>query len=152
MSEAFSRLLDEIAREISPRDESRNKAVTPAGPVSRRIPTFEGVYVISVAARIVEMHPNTLRKYDREGLVRPSRSEGRQRLYSDTDVQRLQVVRTLAEKYNLNIDGVKLVLDLVELMSGVADILETGPDVSGARTARVASSELRRALRQLGAG
>jgi MerR family transcriptional regulator/heat shock protein HspR len=107
--------------------------------------------VISVAARIVEMHPNTLRKYDREGLVSPSRSEGRQRLYSDIDVRHLRVVRTLADKYNLNIDGVKLVLDLVQLMSGVAEILETSPDVSATRTARAASSELRRVLGKLGA-
>jgi DNA-binding transcriptional MerR regulator len=151
LSDAFSRLMDEMVQDVVPRDDPRRNAPGIQAPASRRIPVFEGVYVISVAARIVEMHPNTLRKYDREGLVSPLRSEGRQRLYSDVDVRRLRVVRTLADKYNLNIDGVKLVLDLVQLMSGVAEILETSPDVSATRTARAASSELRRVLGKLGA-
>ena len=151
LSDAFSRLMDEMVQGIVPRGQAGITAADAEAQIPRRIPVFEGVYVISVAARIVEMHPNTLRKYDREGLVSPSRSEGRQRLYSDIDVKRLQVVRTLAEKYNLNIDGVKLVLDLVQLMSGVAEILESSPDVAATRTARVASSELRRVLGELGA-
>ncbi|MDA0232854.1 MAG: MerR family transcriptional regulator [Chloroflexi bacterium] len=112
---------------------------------------YEAVYVISVAARLVAMHPNTLRKYDKEGLVSPSRSEGRQRLYSDTDVQRLQIVRTLAERYGINLNGVRLVMDLVRLITGVVNLLENSEELEGKATAEVAARELRRLLASLGA-
>ena len=112
---------------------------------------YEAVYVISVAARLVAMHPNTLRKYDREGLVSPSRSEGRQRLYSDTDVQRLQIVRTLAERYGINLNGVRLVMDLVRLITGVVNMLENSEELEGKVTVEVAARELRRMLASLGA-
>ncbi len=112
---------------------------------------YEAVYVISVAARLAAMHPNTLRKYDREGLVSPSRSEGRQRLYSDTDVQRLQIVRTLADRYGINLNGVRLVMDLVRLVTGVVNLLENSEELKGKATAEVAARELRRMLASLGA-
>ena len=52
-----------------------------------------GVYIISVAARLMEMHPQTLRKYDRAGLVRPSRTVGMLRLYSDADLVKLRIIK-----------------------------------------------------------
>ena len=73
---------------------------------------MEGVYIISVAARILEMHPQTLRKYERIGLVRPSRTVGMLRLYSDEDVARLRLIKHLVGEMGLNLAGVQLALSL----------------------------------------
>lgn len=73
---------------------------------------MEGVYIISVAARILEMHPQTLRKYERVGLVRPSRTEGMLRLYSEEDVARLRLIKYLVNDLGLNLAGVQLTLQL----------------------------------------
>lgn len=72
----------------------------------------EPLFVISVAARLVEMHPQTLRKYEREGLVAPSRTSGNLRLYSDSDIEQLRQVKYLVEKRGLNLSGVQLALEL----------------------------------------
>ena len=73
---------------------------------------LEGVYIISVAARILEMHPQTLRKYERIGLVRPSRTMGMLRLYSEEDVARLRLIKYLVGEMGLNLAGVQLALRL----------------------------------------
>lgn len=72
----------------------------------------EPVFVISVAARLVEMHPQTLRKYEREGLVAPSRTVTNLRLYSDQDIERLRQVKYLVEQRGLNLAGVQLALEV----------------------------------------
>src|ERR687889_2350022 len=72
----------------------------------------EPVFIISVAARLLEMHPQTLRKYEREGLVAPSRTSGNLRLYSDSDIERLRQVKYLVEQRGLNLAGVQLALEL----------------------------------------
>ncbi len=72
----------------------------------------DGLYIISVAARILEMHPQTLRKYERIGLVRPSRTMGMLRLYSDEDVARLRLIKHLVGEMGLNLAGVQLALRL----------------------------------------
>ena len=59
------------------------------------VPELRGLYIISVAARLLEMHPQTLRKYERVGLVRPSRTLGMLRLYSQEDIARLRVIKHL---------------------------------------------------------
>lgn len=76
----------------------------------------EPLFVISVAARLVEMHPQTLRKYEREGLVAPSRTSGNLRLYSDSDIEQLRQVKYLVEKRGLNLAGVQLALELTRQM------------------------------------
>ena len=73
---------------------------------------LEGVYIISVAARILKMHPQTLRKYERIGLVRPSRTMGMLRLYSEEDVARLRLIKHLVVEMGLNLAGVQLALRL----------------------------------------
>ncbi len=165
MAAEFDRILGEILSAAGLGDEFRQALPAPraesrvsnideprdtdeSGYSSER---YEAVYVISVAARLAAMHPNTLRKYDREGLVSPSRSEGRQRLYSDTDVQRLQIVRTLANRYGINLSGVRLVMDLVRLVTGVVNLLENSDELKGKATAEVAARELRKMLASLGA-
>lgn len=72
------------------------------------------VYVISVAAELAELHPQTLRAYEREGLLTPARTEGGTRRYSRRDVERLRFIRTLTQDEGLNIAGVRVVLDLGE--------------------------------------
>jgi len=72
----------------------------------------EPLFVISVAARLVQMHPQTLRKYEREGLIAPSRTQGNLRLYSDRDIERLRQVKYLVEDLGLNLAGVQMVLDV----------------------------------------
>jgi MerR family transcriptional regulator, heat shock protein HspR len=76
------------------------------------------VYVISVAAELAGLHPQTLRAYEREGLLRPARTEGGTRRYSRRDVERLQFIRTLTQDEGLNLAGVKVVLELGEKLEG----------------------------------
>lgn len=76
------------------------------------------VYVISVAAELAGLHPQTLRAYEREGLLRPARTGGGTRRYSRRDVERLQFIRTLTQDEGLNLAGVKVVLDLGEKLEG----------------------------------
>jgi len=72
------------------------------------------VYVISVAAELADLHPQTLRAYEREGLLRPARTEGGTRRYSARDVERLRFIRTLTQDEGLNLAGVRIVLELGE--------------------------------------
>ncbi|MFA9431478.1 heat shock protein transcriptional repressor HspR [Egicoccus sp. AB-alg2] len=76
------------------------------------------VYVISVAAELAGLHPQTLRAYEREGLLHPARTEGGTRRYSRRDVERLRFIRTLTQDEGLNLAGVRVVLDLGEKLEG----------------------------------
>ena len=73
---------------------------------------IEGVYIISVAARILEMHPQTLRKYERMGLLNPFRTVGMLRLYSEEDIARLRLIKHLVGDLGLNLAGVQLAIEL----------------------------------------
>jgi MerR family transcriptional regulator, heat shock protein HspR len=70
------------------------------------------IYMISVAAELVGMHPQTLRMYEQKGLIRPKRTPGGTRLYSEADVERLRIVQRLTGELGLNLAGVELVLRL----------------------------------------
>ena len=76
----------------------------------------EPCYVISVAARMVGMHAQSLRHYERVGLVRPSRSQGRVRLYSQADVARLRQIQRLIQDLGVNLAGVEVVMHMSERM------------------------------------
>ena len=69
-------------------------------------------YMISVAAELVDMHPQTLRLYEAKGLVRPGRTPGGTRLYSDTDIERFKLIQRLTTELGLNLAGVEHVLRL----------------------------------------
>ncbi len=75
---------------------------------------IQGVYIISVAARILEMHPQTLRKYERLGLVNPERTGGMLRLYSREDIRKILLIRHLMDNLGLNLAGVEFALNLLE--------------------------------------
>ena len=70
------------------------------------------IYMISVAADLVGMHPQTLRIYENKGLVRPQRTPGGTRLYSEDDIERLRIIQRLTTEVGLNLAGVELVLRL----------------------------------------
>lgn len=71
----------------------------------------QAVYVISVAAELAGMHPQTLRIYERRGLVQPARTQGGNRRYSDADIDRLQRISDLAEQ-GMNLEGIRRVMEL----------------------------------------
>ena len=76
--------------------------------------TTEPCFVISVAARMVGLHAQTLRYYERVGLVAPSRSGGRQRLYSMADVERLRRIKTFTDEMGVNLAGAEVAMKLVD--------------------------------------
>jgi MerR family transcriptional regulator/heat shock protein HspR len=73
----------------------------------------EPVYVISIAARMVDMHPQTLRLYERLGLLKPAR-QGLNRLYSEYDIERLRQIQRLTQDLGVNLAGVEVILKLLE--------------------------------------
>lgn len=81
----------------------------------------EPLYVISVAARLLELHPQTLRKYEREGFVTPSRTAGNLRLYSAEDLERLRQVKYLVESQGVNLAGVQLAMEATARLRRVRD-------------------------------
>jgi MerR family transcriptional regulator, heat shock protein HspR len=76
----------------------------------------KGAYMISAVAEMYEIHPQTLRLYEREGLLKPSRTEGNTRLYTDEDLERLEFILSLARDLGVNISGIAIILQMRERM------------------------------------
>jgi MerR family transcriptional regulator/heat shock protein HspR len=114
-----------------------------------RLRASDALYVISVAARLVELHPTTLRKYERVGFLEPSRTPGRTRLYSLADIRRLRQIKRLVDEREMNLAGVQMALDLTEVLSDIATALEQAQDVASLR--RRVQAPLRAAFATLGA-
>jgi MerR family transcriptional regulator, heat shock protein HspR len=76
----------------------------------------QGAYMISTVAEMYEIHPQTLRLYEREGLLKPSRTEGNTRLYTEDDLKRLEVILSLARDLGVNISGIAVILQMRERM------------------------------------
>ena len=76
----------------------------------------KGAYMISSVAEMYGIHPQTLRLYEREGLLKPSRTEGNTRLYTDEDLQRLEFILNLARDLGVNISGIAIILQMRERM------------------------------------
>jgi MerR family transcriptional regulator, heat shock protein HspR len=112
----------------------------------------EPVFIISVAARLLEMHPQTLRKYEREGLIAPSRTTGNLRLYSDDDLERLRQVKYLVGERGLNLAGVQLVLELTRHLRAVQRGLGEEMDSRDDPALERLQAELEELLAHLGAG
>lgn len=72
----------------------------------------EPVYLISIVAKILDIHPQTLRQYERENLVQPARSNGRIRLYSQRDIDRIKLILRLTRELGVNLAGVDIILRL----------------------------------------
>ena len=84
--------------------------------MTRRTGTGKGYYMISAVATKYNIHPQTLRLYEREGLLSPSRTEGNTRLYSDEDLQRLETILALTRELGVNLAGVEIVLNMRQKM------------------------------------
>ena len=76
-------------------------------------------YTISAVADQYQLHPQTLRMYEREGLLKPSRSEGNTRLYTDPDLERLELILSLTRDLGVNLAGVEIILNMREKMEGM---------------------------------
>ena len=83
-----------------------------------------GTYTISAVAAQYEIHPQTLRLYEREGLLKPSRSEGNTRLYTDADLERLEVILSLTRDLGVNLAGVEIILNMREKMGAMQNEFE----------------------------
>jgi MerR family transcriptional regulator/heat shock protein HspR len=112
----------------------------------------EPVFIISVAARLLEMHPQTLRKYEREGLIAPSRTTGNLRLYSDEDLERLRQVKYLVGDQGLNLAGVQLVLEVTRHLQGLKARVDAEVSTSDDPALERVQAELAALIMMLGAG
>src|SRR4051794_1214878 len=90
----------------------RRRAPAAGAEGERRIDQERGVFMISVAAELAEMHPQTLRMYEARGLITPKRSPKNTRLYSQADVERLRRIQQMTSREGLNLAGVETVLEL----------------------------------------
>jgi len=84
----------------------------------------EPVYLISVVANMLNIHPQTLRQYEREGLVEPSRTKGRMRLYSQADIDRMKLILRLTRDMGVNLAGVDVILRLRDTMERLESEIE----------------------------
>ena len=100
----------------------------------KKAPDF---YLISVAAEMLDMHPQTLRKYERLGLVRPHRTTGSMRVYTQEELARLRIIKSLVEDAGINLAGVHRLLEISEVA------LRLRPLVSGRPERRVRAGDRR---------
>lgn len=84
----------------------------------------EPCYVISIAARIVELHPQTLRYYERVGLIRPHRSKGNRRIYSPRDIDRLRAIARLVDDLGVNLAGVEVIFHMRRRMEEMQEEMD----------------------------
>src|ERR671924_2063728 len=84
----------------------------------------KAAYMISAVAETYGIHPQTLRLYEREGLLRPSRSDGNTRLYTDEDLDRLEVILKLTRELGVNLAGVEIILNMREKMAAMQRQME----------------------------
>ena len=108
-------------------------------------PGDEPLFVISIAARMVGVHAQTLRYYERAGLVAPSRSEGNRRYYSQRDLERIRRIKTLMDDMGMNLAGAEVVIRLMERISDLEKALNR-------TTAELHRLRTRDQLRALGEG
>jgi MerR family transcriptional regulator/heat shock protein HspR len=85
----------------------------------------EPVYLISVVASVLDIHPQTLRQYEKEGLITPSRTQGRMRLYSQRDVDKIKLILRLTRKMGINLAGVDVILKLKSQMEEMTEEIDS---------------------------
>src|SRR5881398_234628 len=104
-----------------------------------RVSADRGVFMISVAAELADMHPQTLRMYESRGLIEPKRSPKGTRLYSHKDVERLRRIQEMTAELGMNLAGVERVFELEEQLEGMERKLKALEPRAGARPANGAS-------------
>jgi MerR family transcriptional regulator/heat shock protein HspR len=115
-----------------------------------RIDRDRGVFMISVAAELADMHPQTLRMYEARGLIQPKRSPKNTRLYSQEDVERLRRIQAMTAEQGLNLAGVETVLELEERLEEMRAELRRMRERAAEMEQRM-TEEITRARRSLGA-
>ena len=85
----------------------------------------EPVYMISVAAKLCDLHPQTLRMYERLGLVKPARVSSKNRMYSESDIERLHQIQRLTQDMGVNLAGVEVILDLLEKIQRMQEQMDS---------------------------
>ena len=105
------------------------------------------LYFISTAARLLDMHPQTLRKYERLGLVRPTRTIGSMRIYSRDELERLRVIKHLVEEAGINLAGVQRLLSIAESIQRIRPLIN---QESGRDARRRIAHELKRISEMVG--
>lgn len=83
----------------------------------------EPLFLISVVSKVLEIHPQTLRQYEREGLIEPGRTEGRMRLYSQRDIDKIKMILRLTRDLGVNLAGVDVIFKLKEQMKEQEDLI-----------------------------
>ncbi len=83
----------------------------------------EPVYLISVVAKVLTIHPQTLRQYEREGLICPSRTEGKMRLYSQKDIDKIKMIQRLTRDLGVNLAGVDIIIQLKNRIEEYEEII-----------------------------
>lgn len=109
----------------------------------------KAAYMISAVAEQYQVHPQTLRLYEREGLLKPSRSEGNTRLYTEEDVERLEIILQLTRELGVNLAGVEIILNMREKMAEMQRQIEDFVEQLNqeiAQRARPAETETRNTL------
>jgi MerR family transcriptional regulator/heat shock protein HspR len=106
----------------------------------RRKTRAKAGYMISSVAELYKLHPQTLRLYERVGLLKPSRSEGNTRLYTDEDLQRLDVILTLTRDMGVNLAGIEIILNMREKMLEMEKQMSEFASVVQQELSRVANS------------
>jgi len=106
----------------------------------RRKTRAKAGYMISSVAELYKLHPQTLRLYERVGLLKPSRSEGNTRLYTDQDLQRLDVILTLTRDMGVNLAGIEIILNMREKMLEMEKQMSEFASVVQQELARVANN------------
>lgn len=84
----------------------------------------EPVYLISVVAKVLTIHPQTLRQYEREGLVMPSRTDGKMRLYSQRDIDKIKMIQRLTRDLGVNLAGVDIIMQLKDKIDEYETLIE----------------------------
>jgi len=108
----------------------------------------DDIYFISVAARMLGMHPQTLRKYERLGLVQPTRTVGSMRLYSREELERLRIIKRLVDDGGINLAGVQRLLSIAEIVQRMRPLMSDEP--LSARDTRRLAHEMTELMRALG--
>ena len=88
------------------------------------MPLEHDLYFISMAARLLDMHPQTLRKYERLGLVRPTRTLGSMRVYSREELERLRMIKHLVDEAGINLAGVQRLLTIAEVLQRIRPLMD----------------------------
>ncbi len=117
------------------------------GREPRRMTVEHDLYFISMAARLLDMHPQTLRKYERLGLVRPTRTVGSMRVYTAEELDRLKLIKRLVEDDGVNLAGVQRLLAIAEAVQRLRPLMQDAAK-PGAR--RRVSIEIERIGRMIG--